>query len=148
MESALSTFIPGRILITDDDPAVRDLLATVVRRTGLQVTCATDGFEALQRIGSETVDLVLLDLMMPRMNGYDVVRELSTMRDRPAVVVLTANMRADDRDLDGNVVQCIMRKPFDLEMLVSVITALATQVYTARATQCWAPLPPARELQI
>ena len=79
-----------RILIVDDDSSIRTLLSVVASRAGVESESAVDGLEAMQKLESGTFDLVVLDLSMPRMNGYDLIDRLRGRRPRPAVVVLTA----------------------------------------------------------
>ena len=82
------------ILIADDDPAIRSLLRLIVERSGLHVDLAADGQEALTMIERRDYALVLLDLQMPRTNGFDVVDRLRTKAPRPVIIVLTALPRS------------------------------------------------------
>jgi CheY-like chemotaxis protein len=123
------------VLITDDDPGIRGLLTTVTLLTGCTVETAANGTEALQKLRTGSYDLLLLDLMMPMMSGYDVVDHLKEMENRPAVIVLTATHAealALER-LDGRVVSSIMRKPFDVETVSDIIRVTANAVYENRA---------------
>jgi CheY-like chemotaxis protein len=123
------------VLITDDDPGIRGLLATVARQTGCTVDTATNGFEAIEKLKSGAYDLLLLDLMMPMMSGYDVVEQMKGMEKRPAVIVVTASHDDDaavDR-LDGKVVSSILRKPFDVLAASDFIRVTASAVYDDRA---------------
>lgn len=112
-----------RILIVDDDDAIRTLLFTVLRRRRLQVDTARNGVEALERCANCRYSVVLLDLMMPLMSGWDVLSRLETMPldQRPFVIVLTAGM--EPRNLDPRLVAGTLRKPFDLDMLVETISS-------------------------
>ena len=88
------------ILIADDDPAIRSLLRLIVERAGLDVDVASDGYEALTMIERRTYALVLLDLQMPRANGFDVVERLRTKEPRPVIIVVTALPRSQTVQLD------------------------------------------------
>lgn len=112
-----------RILVTDDDDAIRALLATILRRRGFKVDTARNGVEALERCAQCRYALVILDLMMPRMSGYDVLEAVTAMdaAERPLVLVLTAG--GPPQALDPNVVAGALRKPFDIEMLVDTVAA-------------------------
>ena len=79
-----------RILIVDDDSSIRTLLSVVATRAGVESDVASDGLEAIEKMKAAEYDLIVLDLSMPRMNGFDLVRELRNHRFRPAVIVLTA----------------------------------------------------------
>lgn len=113
-----------RILVVDDDDAIRALLFTVLKRRGFAVDAARDGKEALERLARCRYVLMLLDLMMPRMSGWEVLQELARCEPerRPIVLVLTAG--SEPRDLDSTIVSGTLRKPFDVELLLDTIVAI------------------------
>ncbi|MEA2236247.1 MAG: hypothetical protein QOC81_971 [Thermoanaerobaculia bacterium] len=115
-----------RILIVDDDDSIRGLLCTILHRRGFLVDSARNGIEALARLRSCIYSAMLLDLMMPMKSGYDVLEELKAMdaASRPVVFVLTAG--APTRDLDPEIVAGSIRKPFDVEILMDMVTACVT----------------------
>jgi CheY-like chemotaxis protein len=86
---------PGRILVVDDDPAVSDVVRRYLLRDGHAVGCVQDGYEALRRAAEAPPDLVVLDLMLPGMDGLEVCRRLRARWPIP-VVMLTA--RGDETD--------------------------------------------------
>lgn len=110
-----------RILIVDDDDAIRALLTTVLRRRGFRVDTARNGMDALERLNACRYALIVLDLMMPRMNGYEVLAHLSAMpaNARPFVLVLTAGL--EQRKFDTSMVVGTIQKPFDIELLVDTV---------------------------
>ena len=112
-----------RILVTDDDDAIRTLLFTVLRRRGFKVDTARNGKEALERLARCVYSVILLDLMMPVVSGYEVLDHLVAKPEpqRPFVIVLTAGM--EPHGLDPSLVAGTIRKPFDVELLVDTITA-------------------------
>ncbi|PYQ34699.1 MAG: hypothetical protein DMF57_05440 [Acidobacteria bacterium] len=120
-----STAMSPPILIADDDPAIRTLLKLIVQRTGLEVATATNGEEALMMIEEGNYALVLLDLQMPLVNGFDVVERLRSKRPRPVILVLTALPSSQTVLLDCDVVKAIIRKPFDVEFLADIIAGTA-----------------------
>src|SRR5579884_523380 len=87
-----------RILVVDDDPAIRTLLFTILRRRGLSVDMAKHGGEAIERLGHCNYALVLLDLMMPVMNGWEVLDKITAMdpASRPAAILMTAGTEPRD----------------------------------------------------
>jgi len=121
-----------RILIVDDDSSIRTLLSVVASRAGVESESAVDGLEAMQKLESGTFDLVVLDLSMPRMNGYDLIDRLRGRRPRPAVVVLTALPPIQYNALDPDVVHCIIRKPFDLGTFMALFVATAAEMCESR----------------
>jgi CheY-like chemotaxis protein len=112
-----------RILVVDDDDAIRALLLTILRRRGFAVDVARNGAEALERLGRCSYAVMLLDLMMPVINGWEVLERLSQTpaEMRPVVIVLTAG--TEPRDLKADLVSGTVRKPFDVELLLDSVTA-------------------------
>ncbi len=84
-----------RVLVVDDEPMVREVVAAYLQREGFRVTEAADGAAALDRLAAGMPDLVVLDLMLPHVDGYEVMRRLRRRSDVP-VILLTA--RADEPD--------------------------------------------------
>jgi DNA-binding response OmpR family regulator len=87
---------PTRVLVVDDEPMVRDVLARYLRKEGFDVEVAEDGERALAAFAATTPDLVLLDLMLPRIDGLEVFRRMRE-RSRAAVIMLTAKGEETDR---------------------------------------------------
>jgi len=129
-----------RILIVDDDDPIRLLLLTVLRKRGYRVDTARNGEEAIERSRQCRYSVVLLDLMMPRMSGYEFLEQVEEWPEaiRPLVIVLTAGN--EPRDLNPKVVAGTIRKPFDIELLVDTISAcIRTLDPFAQNEQCPAP---------
>jgi DNA-binding response OmpR family regulator len=121
-----------RILIVDDDASIRGLLSVIAGRTGILADEASDGIHALELLDRNPYDVVLLDLAMPRVNGFDVIERLRSKIRRPAVIVLTALGGPNFRDLDPSIVHCVIRKPFDLDLVMTLILSTATAFYERR----------------
>lgn len=85
----------SRVLVVDDEPTVRDVVVQYLRRDGHEVTEAVDGHQALELLASSPPDLVVLDLMLPGVDGLEVLRRLRATSDVP-VIMLTA--LAEERD--------------------------------------------------
>jgi chemosensory pili system protein ChpA (sensor histidine kinase/response regulator) len=120
-----------RVLLVDDSVSVRRFVGHMLERAGFQVLTANDGAEALQQLGEAVVDVVVTDLEMPRVNGYELIEDLrrrSTTRQLPVVVLTT---RAGDKHLSlarrlG--VQHYVSKPVDEQAFVRLIGSLVTSV--------------------
>ena len=127
-----------RILVVDDDDAIRALVSTVLRRRGLRVDHARNGVEALERLAECDYALVVLDLMMPRMSGYELLENIaSSEQSRPLVLVLTAGFQT--RHFHPGLVVGSIQKPFDIELLVDTVTGCLTATSTsARRPGCGA----------
>jgi len=122
-----------RILVVDDDDAILALLFTILRRRGFKVDSARTGLDAMERCARCHYAVMLLDLMMPHMNGYEVLDAMSKLpcEKRPIIIVLTAGI--EPRDLAPDLVAGTIRKPFDVELLVDTITGCVST--TAGITQ-------------
>ena len=119
----------ARILVVDDEPAITDLLSTALRYMGYQVTAAATGLGALEAAAAMSPDLVVLDVMLPDIDGFEVCRRLRAARDFVPVIFLTARDREDDR-VTGFVRggDDYVTKPFSLEELTLRIGALLRRV--------------------
>jgi len=124
-----------QILIVDDDPSIRTLLRLVAERRGHSVDVAADGAEAMQLLKERQYDLAVIDLMMPRVNGYELVDGLRRFEQRPTIVIATAMTDSLIGLLDAELVHSIIRKPFDIEMLGALMTAIVESKPTARQTE-------------
>ena len=113
----------ARILLVEDDPSIREVTAIGLAAAGFVVTAAADGIEALDRFRDAPFDLVLLDIMLPRLDGYEVCRQIRRTSTIP-VVMLTA--RADTMDVVVGLeagADDYVRKPFDVPELIARVRA-------------------------
>jgi two-component system OmpR family response regulator len=115
----------ARLLVVDDEPNILELLATSLRFAGFEVTTATNGREALAAARSFRPDLVVLDVMMPDMDGFDVVRRMRGEGATVPVLFLTARDATEDK-VAGLTVggDDYVTKPFSLEELVARVRAV------------------------
>ena len=113
------------ILVVDDDQGVRDSLARSLQYTGYQVTTAQDGIEALAKLSGGTVDAVIMDVMMPRLDGLEATRMLRSSGNDVPILILTARDAIEDRvdGLDAGA-DDYMVKPFALDELLARMRAL------------------------
>lgn len=114
-----------RILVVDDDRAVRESLRRSLSFNGYAVELATDGVEALEAINADRPDAVILDVMMPRLDGLEVCRRLRSTGDDLPLLVLTARESVSERvaGLDAGA-DDYLPKPFALEELLARMRAL------------------------
>lgn len=119
----------AHILVVDDEPAITDLLSTALRYMGYQVTTAATGHAALEAAATAAPDLVVLDVMLPDIDGFEVCRRLRAARDFVPVIFLSARDSEDDR-VTGFVRggDDYVTKPFSLEELTLRIGALLRRV--------------------
>jgi DNA-binding response OmpR family regulator len=113
-----------RILVVDDEPAVTDLLAYNLRKAHYEVLLAADGVEALRLARQAAPDLILLDLMIPEVDGLDVCRELRKSSDVP-VIMITARGEEIDRVVGLELgADDYVTKPFSVRELIARIKAV------------------------
>ncbi len=115
----------AQILVVDDEPAVRRALERALRLDKYEVQLASDGEEALDQLAKRPVDAVILDVMMPGVDGLEVCRRLRASGDRTPVLMLTARDAIDDRVLGLDVgADDYLVKPFALRELQARLRAL------------------------
>ena len=124
----------SRILIIEDERPMRAALADALEGEGYRVLTAADGEEGLARALSETPDLILLDLMMPRLDGYALCAELRQRANTVPILILTAKGRLEDRvkGLDLGADDYLV-KPFSTEELLARVRAVLRRVTRASA---------------
>lgn len=117
-----------RVLVADDDQSIRQLLGTIVRREGLQADCVGDGGVAIEKLKKHEYAVILLDLMMPRVDGFGVIEYLkqNTPRYKPVILVTTAYADQKFRDVDPDIVAGVIRKPFEVADLGTLVRLCAT----------------------
>jgi two-component system OmpR family response regulator len=135
------TAVP-RVLVVEDEDAIRSLLVAALRREPFDVDAAPDGVAALQLTAGHEYAVIILDLMMPRLNGFDFLDAFhrTTLRPRSVVFVLTAFDDAMIGRLSPERVHAIIRKPFDVPQLVAMVREVVI-TWAAHATPVSLELP-------
>jgi DNA-binding response OmpR family regulator len=121
---------PLRILVADDDPQMRRLIKSVLQRDGFDVVEAVDGLDALEAVERSRVDLVILDLEMPRLDGLGVLDELrAQMRTAslPVIVLTAQHGESEEKALDLGA-QDYLTKPVQTRSLVARVRAVLKRV--------------------
>jgi DNA-binding response OmpR family regulator len=116
-----------RVLVVDDDLPLRGMLAAALDRKGFQVILAGDGAEAERAIVVHSPHIILLDLMMPEVNGWDLLQRLKETGRLGAVpvIVISAHLRIEPEALLQMGAAALLAKPFDLDELMTLIEHLA-----------------------
>ena len=123
--------LPGRILVVDDEPAIRDVLAQYLRSEGFDVTEAADGLAALERAQADRPDLIILDLTLPRLSGLEVFRRLRATGETP-VIMLTARVNEVDRVVGLELgADDYITKPFSPREVVARVKAVLRRTHLA-----------------
>lgn len=120
------------LLIVDDEKPIRRLLQRIAERAGFQVDTARDGIEALEMLARKEYRIAIVDLMMPRLSGYELVQKISEMTPRPCVIVATALTNGDVASLDDSTVRRVIRKPFDITAVANALVETARQIAQAQ----------------
>jgi CheY-like chemotaxis protein len=126
----------SRILVVDDSKFSRSRVVSAVADLSRDVVQAVDGQDALDQLAQGSVDLILTDLLMPRLDGFGLLRTLRNQGDQTPVIVISADIQASSRELCQSLdVKYFLNKPFYKNDLVNAVTA----VLAARqeATQSW-----------
>jgi CheY-like chemotaxis protein len=116
----------SHILVVDDDAAIRDVVTDILQMSDYRVKTATNGAEALESVRSERPALILLDLMMPVMSGWEFLRrsrQLTVCAKVPVIVMSAAHDAAHAADELG--AQAYLAKPFDMDTVLGLIEKLA-----------------------
>lgn len=111
-------------LIVDDDPGVRDVLTAILKRDGWRVDAVADGEQALNCLDRTSYAVVVLDLMMPRISGQEVIAEIRKRKIDTRVIVISAVSSAEGSTLDPSIVTVSMQKPIELGDLRAVVRAI------------------------
>jgi DNA-binding response OmpR family regulator len=118
-----------KILVVDDDPAIRSLVADSLEIEGYEVFVAEDGFSGLRAIEAHHPDCVLLDVMMPGLDGHQVLQRIRSAEESPALPVVMLTAYSDDANAwqawtEG--VDYFLAKPFDADELLRYLSYLFT----------------------
>ncbi len=112
-----------KVLVVEDDTAIRTLVVAALKREPVEVHTASDGLAALECVRANDYAVILLDLMMPRLNGFEFLESLDSVRGEgePVVLVMTAFDTTSLRRLPPNRVHAVLHKPFDVERVVDLV---------------------------
>ena len=114
-----------KILVVDDDKNIRKLITVVLEKEGFVVFNAKDGQEALSVLDKETIDLIIVDIMMPNVNGYEFTETVRLSNQKTPILMMSAKQLAEDRKkgfMAG--IDDFMVKPIDTEELVLRVRAI------------------------
>lgn len=117
----------AKVLAVDDDPVIQRLLQVNLEMEGYEVELASDGEEAVEKVRSFGPDLVLLDVMMPKKDGWQVCQEIKADPDTQDIPVVFLSARAQDSDIQKGAdlgVEAYVTKPFDPIDLVELVAEL------------------------
>jgi len=118
----------GRVLVVDDDEVIRRLIAVNLQLEGFEVETAVDGQDCLEKVTGIGPDVITLDVMMPRLDGWETAVQLRRSPDTAhiKVVLISARAQEDDKDRGARVgADAYLTKPFDPNEMIRVVRELA-----------------------
>ncbi|HEY0142213.1 MAG TPA: response regulator [Thermoanaerobaculia bacterium] len=113
-----------RALIVEDDPAIRKLVEKLLSRKQMDVEVAPDGRTAIQKLRDEKFSVVVLDLMVPEVNGFEVIEFLKRENIQIPVAVVSAVSQQALTQLDLDIVKLVISKPFDVDEFTKAVLTL------------------------
>ena len=129
---------PATVLVVDDDPVILKLLEVNFEMEGFQVVRAADGAEGLERAREVLPDIVVLDVMMPRMTGYEVAKALREDNGTAHIPIIFVTARAQSSDVERGMelgVEDYVTKPFDPLDLIDRVNALLARTQDGRESE-------------
>jgi CheY-like chemotaxis protein len=123
-----------RILLIDDDPGIREMLGRVLESEEYEVALAGTGLEAVAKFAVSPPDLVLLDLNMPDLDGWETIDRITRTHPYTAVIVITARPRQYERAVEM-AVDALMEKPLELPVLLEAIARLTAESEAERVAR-------------
>jgi len=118
----------GRVLVVDDDDVIRQLISVNLELEGFEVSTAVDGQDCLEKVKAIRPDVVTLDIMMPRLDGWEAASRLRADPDTADIKVVLLSARAQEADLERGSrigVDAYLTKPFDPDELIDIVRRLA-----------------------
>ncbi|MFN8009240.1 MAG: response regulator [Terriglobia bacterium] len=122
--------MPKKILLVDDDPKILLLQKTILVQSGISVETASNGLEALEKLKKVAYDAIVLDIMMPHMDGYETAKEIKKLENHkatPIVMVTAAPEREAMKQSFASGVLVFMNKPFTAQKFLSVIQTVLSK---------------------
>jgi CheY-like chemotaxis protein len=119
----------GRVLVVDDDDVIRQLITVNLELEGFEVATAVDGQDCLDKVKAVQPDVITLDIMMPRLDGWEAAGRLRADPETAGIKVVLLSARAQEADLERGSrigVDAYLTKPFDPDELIEVVRRLAS----------------------
>ena len=115
-----------RILIADDEEHILGVMIDVLEGAGYEVVGVSDGEQALEKLQNQSFDVALLDVMMPKLNGYQLATKINGLENQPKVIIVTSrNYDKDEKTLRTVGASAFLPKPFSNKDLLDVVKNLA-----------------------
>lgn len=116
-----------RALVVEDDPAIRKLVEKILQRIGMEIDVAQDGSIAIEKLAGGDYTVVVLDLMLPEANGYEIIEFIKGRGAKTPVAVVSAVSQQALTKLDLDVVKVVISKPFDVDEFTKAIVGICRE---------------------
>lgn len=146
--AAEDNLLTGHVLVVEDNPSNQILISMLLKKMGLEVTLANDGLEGVQEARRQKYDVILMDMQMPRMNGYDATQTLRSEGCMTPIIAVTANaMKGDEEKCLQAGCDAYLSKPIDRKKLAQILrrylgTSSKADLPVAAAAEAGPPEPP------
>lgn len=118
---------PYRALVVEDDPAIRRLVEKLLHRHRIAIDAVSDGRKAMEQLRKNRYSVIVLDLMVPEVNGFEVIAFLKESGSRTPVAVVSAVSQQALTNLDLDIVKVVISKPFDVDEFTKAILTLCAE---------------------
>ncbi|HSP16421.1 MAG TPA: response regulator [Thermoanaerobaculia bacterium] len=119
--------MPHKALIVEDDPAIRRLVEKLLTRHHVSIDAAVDGRTAIEKLRRNRYSVIVLDLMVPEMNGFEVIEFIKRENMKTPVAVVSAVSQQALTKLDLDVVKLVISKPFDVDEFTKAVLQLCDE---------------------
>lgn len=131
-----------KILVVDDEQRIREIIKEYAEFNGFQVTQAEDGMEAVEKVKNEDFDIIIMDIMMPKLDGYSACKEIKKLKEIP-VIMLSARGEEYDKLFGFEIgVDDYVVKPFSPKELMARIRAVMNRVNASKKWKMLLPMKP------
>lgn len=120
-----------RALVVEDDPAIRRLVEKLLTRHHIKIDTAADGLIAMEKLRRNQYSVIVLDLMLPEVNGFELIDFLKQQKSTTPVAVVSAVSQQALTNLDLDIVKLVISKPFDVDEFTKAIVALCAEQHEA-----------------
>jgi len=123
-ETTLSPAVRYRALVVEDDPAIRRLIERLLARKNIDIDTASDGETAVSLLEANHYSVVILDLMVPGLDGFAIIDTIKLQHHHPPVAVVSAVSHQSLTKLDLDIVKVVIAKPFDVDEFTKAVVQL------------------------
>ena len=116
--------IPAKVLVAEDEETIRKVMGVILRTEGFETEEAVDGAEAIEKISNNVYDIVILDIMMPELNGFEVLKKVRSKKETADLPIIIVSAKSGDKDILAGLKEganYYIPKPFEPRELVYIL---------------------------